>query len=397
MANENMPTKVLIVDDDPGDLKALENILSAQKITVVSAKDWSSAIYQFNNQKIDLVIVELELTDLPGTALAQKWRNHEVEHKRACAVIITTGNNRSAGDEGLIAEVGDVVTLSKPFKPPLVVGALGQAMQLASQRERLAQFKSKLIDPFLQQKKFDKAVAVAMDKLMPIGPKGKYAACKVLEEAGEIQKALQVLTQLADADPKNMAYLNDIGRLNLQLGNMEAAKKAYERADEVAPHNIQRLNEMAAMYLNLKEPDNSVNRLREILKLTPEDTGTKFEMYQKLVDAGYEEHAQNFCKETSTPMELIRHFNNKGVLYSKGNDFVAAIDEYKKALRLIPKSKEIFRIKYNMAIAHINLKQYDHIVTADELLEECLALNPAFEKAKEKLAVTKKYLAKKPA
>jgi tetratricopeptide (TPR) repeat protein len=397
MAGENLPTKVLIVDDDPSDLKSLENILSAHKITVVLAKDWTSALYQYNHQKIDLAIVELELSGMPGTVLIQKWRGHEAEHKRDCAFVITTGKGRSATDEALITEVGDVVTLNKPFKPPIVLGALAQAMALKNQREQLASIRTKLILPFLQQKKFDKAAQVAAEKLIPIGPKGRFAASRVFEEIGDLPKALATLNQLAEQDPRNMSYLNEIGRLNMQMGNLEAAKKAYERADELAPHNLQRINEMATMYLSLKEPENSINKMRQLLNLTPEDTSMKFDLYQKLMNAGYEEHAQKFCNETSTPMELIRHYNNKGVLFSKNGDFVSAIDEYKKAIKLIPKSSEIYRIKYNMAIAHINLKYYDHIVTADELLEECLVIKPDFEKAKEKLEITKKYLAKKPA
>ncbi|MEZ4744245.1 MAG: response regulator [Bdellovibrionota bacterium] len=395
MANpDQMPQKVLLVDDDPGDLKTLENILKSQNINAVTANDWSTALYQFNQQKFDLAIIELDLDDLLGTALIQKWRDHDVVSKRDCAYIVSIGMQRTSGDEALISEIGDIAKLAKPFKTPAVLGAMAKAMAMAKQRSQLSQIKSQLIDPLLRQKKFDKASEIASKKLLSIGNKGKHLAVKVYEEAGALDKALQVASELAKAEPQNMAYLNEVGRLNMLLGNLDAAKKAFEVADKAAPMNIARLNDMASLYLELKEPENSVNTFRQILNLTPEDKEIKFDMYQRLMQAGFDKHAQDFCKETSTPIELIRHFNNKGVIYSKDNDYISAIDEYKKALDLIPQAKEIYRIKYNMAIAHINLKYVDHIMTAHELLQECLELNPEFEKAREKLKVTEKYLQK---
>ena len=110
-------------------------------------------------------------------------------------------------------------------------------------------------------------------------------------------------------------------------------------------------------------------------------------MYQQLMAFGYDDFALKFSRETSTPAELIQHYNNKGVFFSKNGDFINAIDEYAKALKLMPKSTEIYRIKYNMALAHINLKNYDHVVLATSLLEECLAVNPEFDKAQEKLTL----------
>jgi tetratricopeptide (TPR) repeat protein len=392
MANENLPAKVLIVDDDPSDLKSLQIILEAQKIVVITAKDWSTALYQFNTQKVDLVIVELALAGLPGTALIQKWRSHESEVKRNCAFILSTGQTRTVADEALITEIGDVATVSKPVKAPLLLGALAQAMSLKFQREQVGTFTEKFAGPFLKQKRFDEAKQVATEKLIPLGKKRKYAASGVYEKAGDLKRAIQTLEQLTEQDPRNMSYLNDIGRLNMLMGDLDAAKKAYEKADEAAPHNLNRIQEMAAMYLRAKDPEKSIKKLHQVLALNPESPEMKFDMYQTLMSAGYDEHAQKFCKDTSTPMELIRHYNNKGVLFSKTGDFVSAIDEYKKALKLIPKSKEIYRIKYNMAIAYINLKHYDHLVTADALLVECLAMKPDFDKAKEKLLITKKHL-----
>lgn len=390
----NLPDKILIVDDDPSDISLLQKILAPQQIKVVTAKDWSTALYQYNQHRIDLAIVELELTEMSGSVMISKWRNHEMEGKRNAGFVITTTKNRTNENLSLIKEMGDISILTKPFKVGEVLNALSKAMAMKAQREKFIEVEEKFIKPFMRQGKLDKAKVIAEEKLMHLGPRGQLLASSVFEQTGDLEKALVVITGLAKEDPSNMRYLNEMARLYMLMGRVDEAQKCYEKADKIAPDNLNRLHDMATMYMQQQEPNQAIEKYKKILKLSPEDTDSKYNMYQKLLNAGFEKHAQQFCSETSTPMELIRHFNNKGVVYSKKDDYTSAIDEYKKAMRLIPGSKHVYKIMYNMAIAHINLKNYDHIAKANEILKEVLELAPDFEKAQDKLKLTEGYLRK---
>ncbi len=113
--------------------------------------------------------------------------------------------------------------------------------------------------------------------------------------------------------------------------------------------------------------------------------------FEKIHDAGFETEAKNFSKEFSTPLELIRFYNNKGVIHSKSENHLEAVKEYDRALFFAKGSKELYRILYNKAIALINTKDPVAIGSAHEVLEKCLELNPDFEKAQDKLKVTASY------
>lgn len=390
--SNGLPSKILVVDNDQGVLNAVAQGLEAYKVQCTGAKDWESALYLFNTNKFDLCLVSLELETLAGTAIIQKWRNHEMESKRFTAFVLSTSHQRKAGDSALIKEIGDVVMLLKPIKIPNLLSIMANAMQMSRKRASILQIKDKLISPLLKSKKFDKAITIARDKLEPAGEKGQFLSSQVYQAAGEAGSAIEVLKKLIDTDSNNMAYHNELGRIFLESGNLKEALKSYEIADKAAPGNIARVNDMAHLYLELKMPEKSIGKFTELIDLHPEDKNLKFDVYDKLSAAGFLQHAQDFCRQTSTPTELVRHFNNKGVVFSKAGEFPDAIDEYQKAVKLIPGSKELYRILYNMAIAHINLKTFAHIQEANRLLLESIKMRPDFDKAKEKLKLTERYM-----
>ena len=388
----NLPQKILVADNDEVLLNQLEHGLAAQKITVVKAKNWENALYLFNNNKIDLAVVELELQGLPGTVLVQKWRNHEMQAKRDIPFIISSGRQRKAEDDALIAELEDVPIINKPITAPVLLGIMAAALKKNTLRVQLSEINQKVLSPLLKAQKYEKAVEIGKAQLEPLGPSGKFQSAILHDLAKKPEDALHLLTLLSQDDPKNLRYINEIGRINLGLGRLDAAKAAFEKADKAAPFNLSRMQEMARMYLKMNLPEETLKKFEQILSVSPDQPDMKFDMYEELLKAGFEEHAVAFCKKTSTPKELVRHFNNKGVLLAKETAYEKALEEYQKAMRLVPGSKEVYRILYNMAISHINLKSQPHIQEAHRLLEECIKLSPDYEKAKEKLALTEKYL-----
>lgn len=392
MTQENLPQKILVVDNDMGILNAVTNGLIPYKINVIIAKDWESALYQFNTNKTDLCLISLELENLPGTALVQKWRNHENETKRSFACILSSSQQTTAMDHALLKELGDISVIQKPIQIPKLLSLMAQAMNLKNRRQQLIKIRSQLIDPLLQQERYEEAARMAGQKLEPLGDRGVFASSQIHIDAGKYERAKTLLKQLSQQDSGNISYHNELGRLYLMSGQLKEAQASYEAADKVAPGHLQRIRDMAHMYLQLNKPEESVKKFGDLIRLNPEQPDIKFDIYQDIMDAGFTQHAQDFCKQTSTPKELIRHFNNKGVMYSRQEEYNNAIDEYQKAARLIPGHKEIYRILYNMALAHINLKHPEHLKQAHLLLEQCLELKPDFEKAKEKMAITSKYI-----
>ena len=228
-----------------------------------------------------------------------------------------------------------------------------------------------------------------------MGAGGLFLSAVIHDLATEPERAVQILTGLASQDPKNMKYPNEIGRIELKRGNLKTAQQFFEKADEIAPLNIQRLETMASLYLKTMQTDKAAEKYSDILQVSPEEPERKFSMYSELLKSGDKHTAQQFCQTTSSPQELVRYYNNRGVLLAKSGQYKNAIEEYGTAESLMPKSREIYRILYNSAISHINLKSTEDIQKAHQLLLRCVKLKPDYDKAITKLALTAKFLNKK--
>lgn len=393
--SNNLPSKILVIDDDQMVVNQAEQLLKNFKVQVEKATNLETTLYMFNQKKYDAVIIEMEFEELPGTVITQKFRSSEYSNKKNTPIVISTGIQRNAGETALITELGDITLIPKPFQIASLLSALSKSLVTGLNRATMDEAINKVIGPLQSQGKHEKAISIAKAKLLPMGSKGKYETALIMEKAGEYEQAIALLSELTEAEPNNMKYVNALARMYTATGNLTKARHYYERADDMAPDNLARLTEMAGLYLALKEPEKSVEKYSKILSLNPDQPELKFKVYQELFEGGFESHAQELCKQTSTPLELIRHFNNKGVMLSKEKEFEQAIAEYQKARNLIPQSKELYRILYNMAIAHINLKTKENITSAHDLLNEVLTLNPTYDKAKEKLEITGKALGKK--
>ncbi len=395
MAQNNLPERVLIVDDDQGDANALAAILNKEGVNTKIAKDLSTAFYTFNHSPIDLVVIEHEFVELPGLVLAQKWRKHELENKQHVSIMLGCGRNLTASDNALMLELGDIVTITKPFNWTGVIPSMINAYTQNIQRVKLLEIKSKIIDPLLRKGNFDVAAKVADEKLVRLGLRGQKLAVKVYEQANMPEYALQLLKKMNNDFPNDLEVKNALGRIYLRLGEFDLAKNMLESADKLAPNNIDRLEQLAEYYLQNNEPDKSISKYKNLLNLSPESPDLKYTYIEKVSEAGFEEAALKFCKEVTSSIEVIRYYNNKGVLHSKNNEFHTAIKEYDKALKYAAGNKNLYRIMYNLAIAHINSKNVEQYRVAEKVLEDCLALEPKYDKAIEKLNILKNFFAGK--
>ena len=63
MSSED-PQKVLVVDHDPATCSLLTDALGKKGIQVIPAGDLSTALYQFNHQRIDVAVVDAQQKEL---------------------------------------------------------------------------------------------------------------------------------------------------------------------------------------------------------------------------------------------------------------------------------------------------------------------------------------------
>ncbi len=379
--NTNLyPRKILVIDNDVTVTKFIENQLIKISVNCVTTNQAASAFYLFKNQIIDCVMVSFDLEEYSGLVMLQKLQALDQELQRGFMPILMVGKSFPAESQSLMQEFGDVGVLNKPVSGPKLLTLLQKRQQDRMNQQSMRET-NQIIDSFINQNKFDKALATLKQNLSSYGKEGPRAMANVLEKMEQYQESLQIHKQRETKDPDNLATINDLGRVNMKLGNFKEAQKYFEKADAKAPQNLQRINDMAAMYLHLNHPEKTIDKYKEIMGVTPEDPDIKFGMIQELKDKGYEDQAANFCSEVAEPIEMIRFYNNKGVLLAKEDKLEEAIEEYKKAVEFFPDYKEGYRIYFNIALAYMRIGG-DHREDIVRYLQECLRINPEYEKAK---------------
>lgn len=371
---------VLIVDDDPTVAQSLEPQMAKLNIQFHRANTLDSALYIFNQKRLDVVIVELDFGPLPGLALIQKWRQHEIYEKQLTGFIGLASSQKTPEQEALLKELGDIEITNKPINMALLPSLLSKANESKQRALQLNEIQFKLIDPLVKKGDFDKAIDNLKKKMDVLGPKGPPMLLDLYERANKMDDALRLATDMTQKEPNNITYLNIAGKTLLKMGRLKEARAFLERADQTAPGNIERINQMATMYLKLKEPEKSVEKFKELVILNPENPDAKFEMFSKLYDAGFDQQAIEFGKASTKPTEIVRHYNNKGVVLSKEGDTAKAIQEYERALKFYPKFKDNYRILYNVALAKIASKTPEAYIEALDCIKRCLDLEPEFEK-----------------
>jgi DNA-binding response OmpR family regulator/Tfp pilus assembly protein PilF len=378
-----LPQKILIVDADKSVGQGIKGALEKHNIKVDTASDLGTGLYMFNQNVYPVVLIELGFEELPGLVLVQRWRNHDVTDKRNASFILVAGNRdgHDPGQAKLIEELDDIEVIYKPLNPIHILPILKKAMITRARRMRFVEVSAQAMKLASRPETVQNAIDFVKTNLKDLGPRGHDLLREMYEAQKSWAKAMDVVDGILLQKPENLNAINHKGRLLLKLGRHDDALKYMEHADKLAPNNIQRINEMAMAYLAANKPDMSVKQMRELIRYHPDQPEVKFDMFAKLQEFGFDDHAINLCKATTDPLEVVRHYNNKGVALAKAGNVEGAIMEYERSLRFYPKYKENYRILYNIALAHLSFKTRSHYEIALDYVMRCLELNDKFEKA----------------
>jgi len=119
---------VLSVDDEPANLKLIENILVPRGYEVVSVASGEEALRKIKTRTIDLVLMDLMLPGMDGLQVSRKIKNNK-KYKNIPIIMLTA----HTGVESFIKSLSNEVFahFQKPFETEellkIVRAALGQS------------------------------------------------------------------------------------------------------------------------------------------------------------------------------------------------------------------------------------------------------------------------------
>jgi len=122
------PTRVLVVDDDPGQRMLCAVSLQRDGLTVLEAEDGLRALELARAERPDLILTDVMMPAFDGFQLAEALRRDD---RTSEIPLIFLSGEATPGNGTRARELGAVAYVRKPFDPPalasLVEGALTRA------------------------------------------------------------------------------------------------------------------------------------------------------------------------------------------------------------------------------------------------------------------------------
>ncbi|MBF0152966.1 MAG: hybrid sensor histidine kinase/response regulator [Magnetococcales bacterium] len=144
--------KILIVDDVPGNIKALIAILSADYELIV-ATHGRQAIDIAQSEPVDLILLDVVMPGMDGYDVCKCLKT--IDRTKNIPIIFLTSKN-DAADETLALELGAVDFINKPANPPVVKARVKTHLGLKVYRETLERQNQELREASLLREDVDR-------------------------------------------------------------------------------------------------------------------------------------------------------------------------------------------------------------------------------------------------
>jgi len=117
---------ILLVDDEPNILLALEFLIQQKGFNVVKASDGSTGIQQARKHQPDIVILDVMMPGLDGFAVAKAIRNDENLNDTTIIFLTAKGTTQDRR-EGYSS--GGEIYLTKPFDNQELVDIISEVFE----------------------------------------------------------------------------------------------------------------------------------------------------------------------------------------------------------------------------------------------------------------------------
>src|ERR1051326_7171804 len=121
--------RILIVDDESAQMKALCETLRAQAYDTVGFSSGKAALAALKNTKFDLLLADLMMPEMDGIALLQAARENDSD---LVGIIMTGEGTITSAVEAM--KVGALDYILKPFKLSVILPVISRALAMRKLR-----------------------------------------------------------------------------------------------------------------------------------------------------------------------------------------------------------------------------------------------------------------------
>ena len=141
--------KILIVDDDPVNLRLLRMILEAEGHHTVASANGLEALEVLDREQVDAVISDILMPQMDGYRLCHEVR--QAERFRHLPFIIYTATYTSPADEKLSMDFGADKYLRKPAPPKEILAAIREAVAAPHRHPSITMGKMEVLQEYSER------------------------------------------------------------------------------------------------------------------------------------------------------------------------------------------------------------------------------------------------------
>lgn len=148
--------KILIVDDKPENLFALESVLKDLGVLVVKAKNGNDALKAILNHDFSLAILDVQMPEMDGYELAEFVRSEEKTTYLPIIFLSAVFSDEFHVFKGY--QHGAVDFITKPFNPEILLNKVRVFLQLNQQKMELSRKNERLEKEISERRKIEDAL-----------------------------------------------------------------------------------------------------------------------------------------------------------------------------------------------------------------------------------------------
>jgi len=130
-----MSAEILIVDDNPNNLFALENLLAAPNLDIITASSGNEALAKMLSHEFAIALLDVQMPEMDGFETAELMRGNS--RTRNIPIIFVTANRTEREHVFRGYDSGAVDYLSKPLDPTVLKSKVNVFLDLHRQRREL--------------------------------------------------------------------------------------------------------------------------------------------------------------------------------------------------------------------------------------------------------------------
>lgn len=367
---------LLAVDDLPQMRDMLRVMLKKNGYVNLSmAESGKHALRHIAQKPIDLVITDWNMPNMSGIELLKHIKGDPTLY----TIPVMMVSDERASDKVLYAvEEGADGFLVKPFSENDLIKNIKLALAKSASTDEMKQKISEM-----RRLKLSKSYREALELGFEIlkSTKNQRVALMTCECLYQVEEYDKAIAMIADTDEKSRSsrHSNLLGKIHLNLGQLDQGIIALEQAVRMNPLNYERKIDLAGAYFTAGRNEEGEKVILGILSARPTDLEL-VSIAQIYLDQDQMDKAGDCLKRTVDPIrETVPVFNNYAVALRRADRLEDATDIYLKCLKIDPESDVLH---YNLAVLYAKSNK---LKEAREAAESAMKLNPDNEHTKDLL------------